>query len=74
MATFKVGDKAYFLGDGRSIKSGKTDIRFCFVSSGIIVSCDDDKTLLNAREWSYKLLLAIKFLPLLKRQQQKLRN
>lgn len=43
MTKFKVGDKAYFLADGRNIKSGKTDIRFCFVSSGIIVASNGDK-------------------------------
>lgn len=38
MATFKVGDKVFFLKDGRSIKTNKTELNFCYVSSGAIVA------------------------------------
>lgn len=47
MAKFNVGNKVFFLADGRNIKSGKTDIRFCFVSNGVVVSYNDDKYTIN---------------------------
>lgn len=43
MAKFNVGEKVCFLKDGRSIKTGKTEIQFCFVSSGVIVAINDDE-------------------------------
>jgi hypothetical protein len=39
---FKVGERVYFLKDGRSIKTNKTELNFCFVSNGVIVDSNDN--------------------------------
>lgn len=39
---FKIGERVYFLKDGRSIKTNKTELNFCFVSDGVIVDSNDN--------------------------------